>query len=1109
MVTEELIKKQRSDANQVDAKYTVLVSGAGVTCEEKPILEALLPGVRLHFLRYGLFPKKGKNRVAAMRIKDYKDEEFTLSDADVSNGELNNTDLFMVGATIPREGYIYLINPGDNTDCHELKINADGNMSHVIWDKDNFYNHNNEPKDQRLPEDDSIYYKRIINKEKDKTRSFWIGYSPVQWAYKHFKKVLEMSDDEKKALHMVYVEAKGIKKGEETEQEHVLPYNKVHFVYDKEDSRHRAFRERLKKVAAIERKESKKEKNDILEDMFITLHDPIGCVDDIAEQVSDKTVAFKALVDAIQTGETEAAALQRYESIPPTAAPEPDEDYKNVFSLALASYKMVYSSKKNTKKYDGGDVGTNWLSKSNHFPHQPHSSATYKEVFEFHPTKDWLGGVKKVQTNNYVADERIGAGLHRKKVEGILGVMPRRKKRQALMTYRDELGNFLQTDYLKKAVNHYTENSDEYCVYGVAWFFEKIQILYTNPYDIDRHLLLNEDNDMEKDTYKSTDTWITWINKNKSKSKDTTEDPNDPLEKLWTHELTIEQKLLEQWVDLSNKLAAVASAKLGIYSLNSEFFKSKKVALDNGKISYQEILEEGYRDITKRLNKIEVRLTKGGEVVKVFHFSKNEGIQISAKAFGVDFDPNLHVTVLGPNKKLLSEFKTEFIEHHKLYGKNARTAGGEHRMKVGDEVKNITKEDYTKNQINQKNAQRFNERAYKVLNSRGFTGVLTGLQILNFNNACLGLQEAFGKEKSLTTRGKNILNTVGIGAELTEASLQLYKAHSIAVGKKVSEEYLKSLTSKIKVAGAIGGAITSVMCLWEGIIAFNKRDDDAAVAWGLAGVAFGAAVFISGPIGWIVLGIGFVLVALANIFTDSALEFYFKHFLLSEHKDLPLGKNSPMAYNRLIYKKKETLVDSDDDNIKNTLMYPEDALASLHDLTVCTKINYYIEERQMKFAGRRGRSTGYYIHSFGIIMNFNQFLNDINQLETKGMLIGGTRRFNSVESNTEIFDLPLQSAEIKTLKDGQKQLSAIIEIPDNKRKLIKHEDLEMVVAIRMRIDKSKNHYFPHPLRNKPERYIGAKFSLHSSIYSSSGKENIDKQDLVFDTLANLKEDKTW
>ncbi len=67
----------------------------------------------------------------------------------------------------------------------------------------------------------------------------------------------------------------------------------------------------------------------------------------------------------------------------------------------------------------------------------------------------------------------------------------------------------------------------------------------------------------------------------------------------------------------------------------------------------------------------------------------------------------------------------------------------------------------------------------------------------------------------------------------------------------------------------------------------------------------------------------------------------------------------------------------------------------------------------------------------------------------------------------------------------------------------------MVVAIRMRIDKSKNHYFPHPLRNKPERYIGAKFSLHSSIYSSSGKENIDKQDLVFDTLANLKLDKTW
>ena len=310
------------------------------------------------------------------------------------------------------------------------------------------------------------------------------------------------------------------------------------------------------------------------------------------------------------------------------------------------------------------------------------------------------------------------------------------------------------------------------------------------------------------------------------------------------------------------------------------------------------------------------------------------------------------------------------------------------------------------------------------------------------------------------------------------------------------------------------------MCLWDGVLAFNKRDDDAAIAWGLAGVAFGvstaagiwgSSIFIlSGPVGWIALGLGFGLVALANIFTDSALEHYFKFFLLSDHQKLEIGDNSPMDYNRLIYKNKEILVDSDDEDIKNTLMHPEDALATLYDLTVCTSINYYVEQRKMIRAGRRGRSTGYYIHSFGITMNFNNFLQNTNQLEAKGIIVRHTW-VGGMEATAKAFDLTLKDVSITTLKNTQQQqLSAIVEIPDEKMKQIKkNKDLEFVLAIRIGIDKKKNHYFPHKLRNKSERYIGAKFKLHSSIYASSGENSVDKKSLVFDTLANLKLNKTW
>ncbi len=708
--------------------------------------------------------------------------------------------------------------------------------------------------------------------------------------------------------------------------------------------------------------------------------------------------------------------------------------------------------------------------------------------------------------------------MHRLKVEGILGVHPRRKKRAQLIKYRDIVGEFIQSDYLKKGLAFYSENCSAYKIFGIEELYKYILLLYTNPYGIDRHLLLNKKNDLEKDVYYSSDQWIDWINKQKKLK--TPNNPNDPLDVLLVHEISIGQKLLNKKVELSNKLAAVFSAKLTLHSLSEDFFKSKKITKAiTGKTNYQKIINEGYTEMIDQLNKITVITKKGGIPEKVFSFGNTHAIEINAKVLGVDFDPTVDVIIKGPDGKNIKEFTTDLIKHNKLNGNKATVAGGAHVLEVGDNVENISKYEYVRNKINKNGAKRFNQKAYNALNSRGFTVFLAGLEVINFYYATLGLYESIRKEESILVRAKEVINTAGIGAELVEASFRVQKAHYIAIGKELAKDVANKLSNKIVIAGAIGGIITAGMCITDAVIAFNKRDVDASIAWGLAGVAFtvstaagiwGGTVFLlSGPVGWIALGIGLIGVVSANIFIDTDLEFYFKHFLLSDHKKLPIGNNSPMAYNRLVYKSIETLVESEDEDIKNSLMYPEDAIASLHDLTVCTSINYYVENMKMKFAGRRGRSTGYYVSSFGITMNFNHFLYDVNQLEVKGMIVRHTW-VNSIGSNAEEFNLILKDAKIVSLKNGQQQLLVIVAIPYEKRKLIKDDkDLEMVLAIRVRINKEKNHYFPYRLLDKPERYIGAKFKLYKNIYTNSGENNTDNQNLVFDTLANLKLDKTW
>ena len=57
------------------------------------------------------------------------------------------------------------------------------------------------------------------------------------------------------------------------------------------------------------------------------------------------------------------------------------------------------------------------------------------------------------------------------------------------------------------------------------------------------------------------------------------------------------------------------------------------------------------------------------------------------------------------------------------------------------------------------------------------------------------------------------------------------------------------------------------------------------------------------------------------------------------------------------------------------------------------------------------------------------------------------------------------------------------------------------------INKNKNHYFPHPLRNTTDRYMAVKIGLERKTFTLFDSE--EAEEFVFDSLANLKLGKTW
>ncbi|WP_108803049.1 toxin VasX [Aquimarina sp. Aq107] len=1085
--TRKLTLQIEAEGRSFDFSNQTLV----LECKEEPT-------IKLHFLRSGILednPKQSHIK-AKMKTKDGKSQKdengnVILEEVIITDPKLENFSTVHTGLN---PGYIYIIDENKPDEPIEFEVDEYGNFKSISWEKggDGF-------PDVRTTDGKSNtngFY------EAEFESIVWAAYSPIQWTKAYYDSLA--GDTNKRKERMTQIQASGFPLGliQSTTEHAPYSYITTYFPADRKN----LCRAIQQKIDTIQRQEEKREKNrtenpnhqepDLQTDMFITLEDPISSAAEISNFLSDKILDFKALVDAIQTGET---LKQAYDRILDgnLEGPKPEKEYQSLISLALTCYLMVYNDNDAILDYDGGSPGWNFSDRHSLDPRPK--------------TKTFYG---KHTTHTLPNTSTIGYGLDYQKLEGILGIKERKALREEVFEYKKDFATYLDTKEFKTVLDDYIDNLVERTIEGRGLVLEIIDAITINTYDFDRHMLL-------KKHYKNSDEWIDWVyrmidkdyeeefSNTNAKSKTSGYEKLDPIYALLTPTINLD-KVIDKGRSISHKIAKVYKKKLGHHA--KQAFVMKQV----GRTMFKEITEK-QEFIVKKLNE---NLTVYDEAM--FHIEDGE-MRMRLHELGVEIDDDYikqsnHVRVKGKQnyggkKGNLLKRKPGF-KNTKMQTEVLRAIHGSEGIEILESVESGGTQNKIGLRVRKKidadqiksNAK--NVKIAQMVNGRAFNGVFAILEFINLGAAFNKVRKDHLNDE---INEKNITNFAGASIKMGEAGLNLRKAFVEFGGKEVSS-ILKNST---KVASVVGGAFTAGMCFWESIEAMDKGDVDSGIALAGAGAAFAlstaapyifASASVAGPVGWIAAGIGVGLIIIATLLSDSELETFFKNFVLSDTEAFPKDEeDTPMIYSRKVLASKEDLVD---DDYTETLMHPADAEASLFDAIICKQIAFEpIDPDTQTFTSGRdsfGVSTSSSVSTasrFTATMVFSQFFNDPDQLEAyayfypKGVKNGGAIKM--------IMNKPI------TVKDPKRDNALQVEfsVPDIHKDKIRLQS-EVIFAGRLHLDKSQHLHFPYPLAGE-ERFLGAKIrvrSLSAGLYISSLKQN---KAVNITSLGDLKNPETW
>lgn len=162
----------------------------------------------------------------------------------------------------------------------------------------------------------------------------------------------------------------------------------------------------------------------------------------------------------------------------------------------------------------------------------------------------------------------------------------------------------------------------------------------------------------------------------------------------------------------------------------------------------------------------------------------------------------------------------------------------------------------------------FNERHGNIYRGVSFVSASAdlGVAIINASNF---LTRESGRLATYTT--KTVL-------KLPASAVRLLSAPSLGL-------HLENSLSRLRIAGVVGGALTTAVAVWDTCLLFSAQDKDAAAAMLMVAVGTGlstfgslyTATFLMSPLGWIGLTIALVGFGLYMLFKDNPMVTWLKN----------------------------------------------------------------------------------------------------------------------------------------------------------------------------------------------------------------------------------------
>ncbi len=907
------------------AAYTFHCEGGGVSSESSYALAAQKPGIRLHFFRYGLFQESSKQASGKNQVNSYSMGEMADAVDELKPKGVTKINDFFCSRTAINEGYIYVII--DENKFLEYKVDEYGYLHSVSWsaNKDNEGNYLDIRKETGGPCSAMTFQPDTV---------IWIAFSPVQWSLKYLNDMLSDTDG-KRTERMEQIKCTGFKHDEVSKNDDILPFNQVtgSFLNDNIfDSIW--FNQKIKEIVAEDNTIRQKEPEALKEDMFITLHDPMGVLSDVSEVYGEKILQFKALTEAIQTGETQEEAFSRVSKV----VPEPFDTSKNVehqhlFALANFCYHHIYDDVRNAQYSDY--VGVDELEKYQ-LDHYIRNTGYFTQTGSYRSAKESKTDV-------------TSRGVDFDKLVGILGIDERTEERKKLISLRDEFYKLFKGKYVFKYLDDYLDNIPQNTVELRYQIYPVTDMLYLNPYNIDAALLLNHDrqkhvdDSIQKDLIKLiVDGKLPGDYKIRGKSKSELYSEKETIVAMLAGLLDAE---LPEDSSMNPALAKEISMKMaGIVGSYTTYCADKAFGeLKTANGSYRQFDTEKLKGVKKDIvdkinstNKINnqelLAINESGDIISTMKkehvLLTNQGGTLKLELVSADFDVN--------------DYSFYFTE--KLTTKQVRN-------------------------------NKYNSALEKAVNTKAFNKVFGALAIINISTSLNTLV----KDPSF----RNYTDLGGYVCSLSEVALNIKKINLTV--EKASIKIIKRTAKCAKIAGAASAVITGAVCIMDGLDLVSKNDDDAAIAMIGAGIGFafsGLAPFLglSNPIGLGLLIIGTGLYFLAKALTDDEYDKIYNNFLLSDYnKKYKKGGLTPMEYAQLIFEKRSELTREDyrsDREDKSLPNYEDPYFDYIKLLNQTVMPTLYLQGQHLDATG-----ANYYVNKFRITIPLYQYFNYENSLD--------------------------------------------------------------------------------------------------------------------------------